>query len=298
MKKYFKMVKDLKGEGRIWGIALRDRSEKCLYEGNYSEFKFIKNSFRYWRADPFLFEFNGETYIFAELFDRIKGKGKIGVAKIRDGKCSKFKVCLDLPYHLSYPCVFERENEIFMVPECSKSGQITVYKSKNFPYDWEEDYVLYDGVGVDTTPIQIEKNKFGFFTTLRTKDSNKNNCLYYIDNGNREVNLLIKNDFTVRSAGKFFQDGSDLIRPSQDCEKSYGGGLYFKKIKDLSLNHYIESNYRRIDVSEIKTNNGSFNFNGIHTYNKTSQYEIVDLSYDVGKSIQFILKKTIKHFMK
>ena len=198
MKNYLKSYKKLKGEGTIWGLALRQVNGKYLYDGNFSEFTIIKNSFRYWRADPFLFEHNGETYVFAELFDRLKAKGKIGAAKIKNGKCGKFKICLDLPWHLSYPCVYKKNNEIYMVPECARSGKITVYKSKNFPYEWEEAYVLYEGAGVDTTPVQIDGNIYGFFTTLKTKDNNKNDCLYYIDNDTKQAKLLIENDLTVR----------------------------------------------------------------------------------------------------
>ena len=295
MKKLIASLRNLKGEGTIWGVAIRQADGKYLFDGNYSKFTFIKNSFRYWRADPFLFEHNGETYIFAELFDRLKGKGKIGVAKIKNGKCGKFRICLDLPWHLSYPCVFKHNNIIYMIPECARSEKITVYKSKNFPYEWEEDYVLYEGAGVDTTPIQIENHRLGFFTTLKIKDNSKNNCLYYVDNDFKQAKLLIENDRTVRSAGHIFLMGSQLVRPSQDCKNSYGGGLYFKIINDLSLEHFKESNYRRIDVSDIKTNNSSISFNGIHTYNKTDNYEIIDLSYDVGKSIQLILKKILRH---
>lgn len=296
MKNYLKSYRKLKGEGTIWGLALRQVSGKYLYDGNFSEFTFIKNSFRYWRADPFLFDHNGETYIFAELFDRLKGKGKIGVAKINNGKCGKFIICLDLPWHLSYPCVYKQNNEIYMVPECARSGKITVYKSKNFPYEWEEAYVLYEGAGVDTTPVKTESNRFGYFTTLKTRDNNKNNCLYYIDNDSKQAKLLIENDLTVRSAGHIFSIGSNTLRPAQDCKNSYGGGLFFKTIDDCSVEHFKESNYRRIDVSDIKTDNPSISFNGIHTYNKTDTYEIIDLSYDVGKSPQLILKKALRHF--
>ena len=296
MKNYLESYRKLKGEGTIWGLAIRRSNGKYLYDGNFSEFTYIKNSFRYWRADPFLFEHKGETYIFAELFDRLKGKGKIGVAKIKNGKCGKFKICLDLPWHLSYPCVYKQNSEIYMVPECARSGKITVYKSKSFPYEWEESYVLYEGVGVDTTPVQIEGHPFGFFTTLKTKDNNKNNCLYYIDNDSKQAQLLTENDLTVRSAGHVFSIGSKTLRPSQDCKNSYGGGLFFKMIDDCSVEHFKESNFRRIDVSDIKTNNSSISFNGIHTYNKTNIYEIIDLSYEVGKSPQLILKKALRHF--
>ena len=67
-------------------------------------------------------------------------------------------------------------------------------------------------------------------------------------------------------------------------------------IESLSVDDFKEKNYRRINVSDIKTDNSSISFNGIHTYNKTNTYEIIDLSYDVGKSPQLILKKALRHF--
>ena len=297
MKNYVKSFKSLNGEGTIWAIALRKNTGRKLYEGNYSDFILIKNSFLYWRADPFLFEHKGETYLFAELFHRIKGKGVIGVSKIENGKCGKFKVCLDLPYHLSYPCVFEDNGEIYMVPECARSGKITVYKSVVFPYSWEESYVLYDGAGVDTTPMpKSSGSDLSFISTLRVDNNRENNCLFAVSHG-KEERVLIKDDFTVRSAGHFFRDNSTLLRPSQDCTNSYGGALIFKKVLDPSAESYKEETYNSINVNDIEVNDKRYLFNGIHTYNKTGEYEVIDLSYDVGKSLQFILKKIKRHFM-
>ncbi len=296
VKTYYKSIKELKGEGTIWALALRKNTGKKLYENNYSGFVFIKNSFLYWRADPFLYEYNGETFLFAELFHRIKGKGVIGVAKVKNGKCGKFKVCLNLPYHLSYPCVFEDDGDIYMVPECARSKKISVYKAVNFPCRWEESYVLYDGPGVDTTPVPNSlSNKLSFITTLRINDNKENNCLYAVSRGDSKK-LLLNNDYTVRSAGHFFKCNNDFFRPSQDCTDSYGGALVFKKLIDVSLENYKEETYKRICPDDIRVNEKRYVFNGIHTYNKTDEYEVIDLSYDVGKSVQYILKKIKRHF--
>lgn len=298
MKNYLKSIKNLTGEGKIWAIAIRKSNGKRLYEGNHSLFSVIKNSFRYWRADPFLFEHNGETYLFAELFDRIKGKGVIGVAKINNGKSGKFKVCLDLPYHLSYPCVFTDNNEIYMVPECARSGKITVYKSKKFPYEWTEHRTLFEGEGVDTTPLPISQNKqMGFISTLRTKENRQNNCLFALDYSgtNRK---LIDNDFTVRPAGHFIRHGNGFLRPSQDCNNSYGGALVFKRLINSDIENYKEETDLRITPDEIDVDYKKDRYNGIHTYNCTNEYEVIDLSYDVGKSLPYLLKKVRKHFVK
>lgn len=297
MKNYFNSINQLKGEGTIWGVAFRKRSETCLYEGNRSAFTFIRNSFRYWLADPFLFDYEGKTYLFVEMYDRIKAKGIIGCAIIRNGKCGRFKKCLDIPYHLSYPCVFRHQNDIFMVPECARSGKITVYKSVKFPYEWREEYVLYEGEGVDTTPVlQNDADELLFLTTLKTEKNRKNNCLYAVSR-NQTEKLLIENDDTVRSAGHLIRKNNDLLRPAQDCTQSYGGALIFKRILACTADAFCEENFARIEADEIEVNNSQYAFNGIHTYNQSEKYEVIDLSYDVGKSLPYLIKKIRKHFI-
>ena len=296
MKKFFESFSNLKGEGTIWGIALRKRSNVPLYKDGLSEFTFIKNSFRYWKADPFLFDYNGQTFLFAEMFDRIKGKGVVGVAKIKNGKCGRFKVCLDLDYHLSYPCVFVMNDEILMVPECAKSGKITAYKCTDFPYSWEKAFDICNEVGVDTTPLQRETDTNTFFvSTIRTKSNKENNCLFAIDlSGTKKA--LIENDPTTRPAGHFIVDGDTVLRPSQDCSNSYGGALVFKNVVNSSIDDYQEETEFTIHASDINLSSMPFDFNGIHTYNISQEYEVIDLSYNVGKSLQYIIKKMIRHF--
>ena len=297
MKKLLKSIKNLPGEGNIWGLAIRKRHASTLYQGDFSSFRFIKNSLKYWRADPFLFDYKDKTFVFAELFDRISGKGVIGVAKITNGRCSRFKVCLKLPYHLSYPCVFERNNEIFLVPECAKSEKVTVYRSVDFPYKWEKAYTLYEGAAVDTTPIpSVLSKQMMFFTTLKDNVHPLNSCLYAISD-NKDATLLLENDFTVRSAGHIIVEENRVIRPAQDCTLYYGQGLLFKEISFSDLTKdYQEKTYRNISVDDLRINNTKLRFTGVHTYNLSNHYEIVDLSYSVGKSIPYIIKKIIRHF--
>lgn len=296
MKNYVKALRELPGEGTVWGLAMRERGNKTLYQGDYSPFRFIKNSFLYWRADPFLFDYQGDTYVFAELFNRIKGKGVIGVAKIKNGKCGRFKKCLDLPFHLSYPCVFERDHEVFLIPECAKSKKITVYRSVSFPYQWAEAYTLFEGAAVDTTPVPPTVcSRPYFFTTIKDDTHPANSCLYAID-GSGKPTLLTDSDYTVRCAGHFIVDEGCVLRPSQDCTDYYGQGLIFKKtVYSAKTGSFREDVYRYIHASDIKTDEKK-NFSGVHTYNLSERYEIVDLCFSVGNSLPYLIKKVIKHF--
>jgi hypothetical protein len=157
IKNFLDYSKRISLEHNTWQIAIRPKSETPLYKGNGKGFLIVPNSNRYWRADPFVFKHNGKNYIFAEMFDRKTNKGVIGVAKIKGNKCSRFKVCLDLNCHLSYPCVYENENGIFMLPECSASGEAAVYKCTKFPLKWTKEETIIDCPVVDTTPFLMRK---------------------------------------------------------------------------------------------------------------------------------------------
>lgn len=287
LKKY----KNLPGEGAIWSIAIRKRTDKCLYEGNYSEFSIVPNSLLYWRADPFLFEYQGTTYLFAELFNRITGKGVLGVAKIKNGKCGRFKVCLNLDFHLSFPCVFSYKDEIYMLPEYGHSGNIVLYKATNFPYKWEKSKEILNEPGVDTIPVIVE-DELSFLSTLHTDNKNNNNLYYIKDN---KVKSVVTDDYTARSAGSLFMCDDNIIRPAQDCIDGYGCGLVFKKVNDLSFENYSEEDFLKFYPSDIKVDIKK-EYIGVHTYNLSKDYEVIDLSFVEGKTLPYIIKKIFRHF--
>ena len=62
-----------------------------MFEENNKEFVILPNNFRYWAADPFPYTIDDKTFLFFEMFDRIKGKGVIGYRVLEDGKVGKMK---------------------------------------------------------------------------------------------------------------------------------------------------------------------------------------------------------------
>ena len=65
-------------------------------------------------ADPFLLQRDGKLYLFYETKAAQLGRGQIGVAVSSDGGASfqHLGVALDLPWHLSYPFVFEHGGQV------------------------------------------------------------------------------------------------------------------------------------------------------------------------------------------
>ena len=288
-----------------WQIAIRKvTSDGMLYEGNLSEFTLIPNSQRYWYADPFLFAYKDKEYVFVEMYDRKLKKGNIGYAEIRRGRKLKFKKCLELPYHLSYPCIYEQDGNIYMIPECYQSGRIVRYKCVRFPDKWIEDITILNKIAVDTTPYEINGN-IGYFSTFFESMNNQvNNNLFLIDRGS--IQCLKKSDYTARSAGLVFTRNNKTIRPHQDCEGGYGRRLIFSQIDVLTNEEYKESEIYCVSapddvdnsINRIKIKNrGNHKYKGVHTYNASDKYEVIDLKYYDGRSVYDFIRN-LKNYLK
>ena len=72
-------------------------------------------------ADPFLFRWQDENYVFFETMTPA-GKGIIGCSQEIRGKWIWQGVALEEPWHLSYPQVFEDGGKVYMIPESCKRG--------------------------------------------------------------------------------------------------------------------------------------------------------------------------------
>ena len=58
-------------------IAYRKKNTGSIIDDTQTPFVALKNSWRYWVADPFVISRMGKTYIFAELYDYLRRKGCI-----------------------------------------------------------------------------------------------------------------------------------------------------------------------------------------------------------------------------
>ena len=70
----------------------------------------------------------------------------------KEGNYDYLGKVLEKDYHLSYPFVFEFENNFYMVPETESNNNIELYKCTDFPRKWEYHGEIMNNVSaVDTT---------------------------------------------------------------------------------------------------------------------------------------------------
>lgn len=282
LKKLIKKIKDcvIREE---WNVAIRSIDGPMLYEeeGTKRAFQLIRNSWRYWCADPFIISVGTAEYLFFEMFDRIKGKGVIGYRVIdENGKIGKLQVAYESEHHLSFPFVFEYDGAYYMMPESSGDKNLTLLKAVHFPDQWEKLRVWFEGEEVcDSVVFQSEGQRYLLSQPVEHPYTHAKLNLYKYSDGRWvacDINPVVNDRSVARMAGAVINKSGTLIRPSQDC-KTYGDAVNFNKILSLGDGYYKEELLRKVSAREIAMNNSNKSFDGVHTYNSDTRHEVIDV---------------------
>lgn len=263
-----------------WHVAIRPHVAENTFEKPLS-FRVLNNTWRYWCADPFAFDYQGKTYIFMEVADRLTQKGAIGYRVIDNGKVGPIHICIKTPHHMSYPMIYSRENDIYMIPECHESEKLTIYRAVQFPDVWESVEELLVGQKVcDTNYLKLDGQEYLLTMPLEgTTFRYDTLALYHREESGAwtpcTVNPLVLGAEKARNAGHFIYHAGNLVRPSQNCGESYGEKLVLNRVITLNSQVYQEVPMKEISIKDILVDRGSFD--GIHTFNASASYDVIDL---------------------
>ncbi len=284
---------------KYYSVALRKKisADDCFL--NHSEYMFtelkIKLKSNYWLADPFLFEKDNITYLFYELFDLITCKGCIAYSILtNDYSATSPKIIIkDIRHHFSFPYIFETKDGVFIMPETCDTDSVKIYKAENFPDKWVEFKTLIrDSFSVDSIFLNYDNNDYLLCSEqYRFPPKDKviscfvKNVMYSFNNNKleaRDGHIVSVGDNGIRNAGKVFQFNQRIIRAGQNSTGGkYGKGICFFEIE--SVEPYKEKLIKTINCEElekhIEFNGESKHLIGTHTYNSTSQFEVVDFSF-------------------
>ena len=263
-----------------WTVAYRPHREDGCFD-TPTTFQVMKNTWRYWCADPFPFDYGGKTYVFMEVADKTTQKGMIGYRVIQDGKVSPIRICIKTPHHMSYPMIFTRGDEIYMIPECFESKRLTVYRAVAFPDRWKPcETILEDKMVCDTNYLSIDGKEYLLTMPLGGKKFCYDRLELYQKSPEGRwqlcpVSPLILGEDRARNAGHFFFHQGQLIRPSQNCGTSYGEEVLLNRVDQFHADGYRETLWKRIGINEIHADRNDFD--GIHTFNHSASYDVIDL---------------------
>jgi len=256
-------------------IAFRNKVD----DNNSGQWTVIPSSSSEWYADPFLFEWKGRRYLFAERMNRWRLVGSIAVCEIReDGSVSKFKEIIVEPFHLSFPNVFEHAGQIYMIPESGWNRDIRLYRSTNFPFEWEYVKSFIEGKNyVDTSFLSDTKEETAI---LNSFDWDTRTSFYFkLDFSTLKLSPMPDNPAMLneRNGGNSFERDGVRYRVLQDCSGRYGSKVMIRRIdnEDYEAGHAADS-----PSSEILSENLLLDRNWkpawCHTYNQSKHLEVID----------------------
>lgn len=259
-----------------WRMAVR-QGHKAVPDGesapDLSGFRWIESPRDRIYADPFLFEHQGELWVFFEDNDRRLGKAVICAAPISGAGLGPVVPVLNRPNHLSYPCVFRDRGDVFMIPETMGSGGVELYRCREFPSSWVLERELFRGPAVDTN-IWITRDGYWFFTSLVEPRGNaKQLWLFHAPaldapwapHPASPISSDVRNN---RGAGAILDHDGRLFRPSQDGSGQYGRSFTLNEITRLAADAYEERPGVTVEPPP--------GFNGTHTYAKHGDLEMID----------------------
>ena len=269
---------------QIWEISYdRNHFDKI----NYQNIKKIKNLPGHFFGDPFVLERNKKHYVFVEDYIKKDSKAVISVIEIDDkDNHNHFTNIIEEDFHLSFPFIFEYENDLFMVPESSENKDIRLYKCLKFPNIWTYCYNLISNIHAADTIIFKKSNLYWLLTTSsKNNDYSSQLNIFYSDNPlsqswiphkNNPVKYDINNG---RNGGLIIDNNGELIRAIQTFDyNKYGQNQYGRKI---NLNSIINISETDFNESFKYTINPYFKKNilGTHTINSTNNFTVIDYTF-------------------
>lgn len=261
---------------RIWNIGFFPLTEKVL--SSPVQVQWMKHNYKEgWFADPFILTFSEKNIeILVEEYNYKKKRGRIDKLTIDPSnfELKNISVILELDTHLSFPAIFRDENKIYIYPENSENGKITIYE-----YD-EKCETLINPVVILSEPIvdaiikKIDNYYYIFGTFFGSLNDNDKLIIYKSNNlfGPYSIyNSLIFGNYTARGGGDWFHRNGKWIRPCQDGSdlNEYGRGLVFYNFNGLDKKPIFK------ELSRLYPKDKTY-YLGMHTFNIHKDIVVTD----------------------
>lgn len=237
-----------------WGIAFTKGSwrDAIMRKGTR-----IKNPKNHFFADPFIITKNNRTICFVEDYDYKKKKGHITAIEILDKKNYKvLGAIIEEDYHMSFPYIFECEEELYMIPETIQSDSIRLYKCTEFPLKWAyQKDILSNVSAVDSMLFKFGQKWWLLSNMAENKTGNHCSQLmaYYSNHPLSDqwtahaANPLVFDSKIARNGGILNVKSNTPIRVRQKQGfDDYGVGMTLAVINELTASSYNEEQITEI----------------------------------------------------
>jgi hypothetical protein len=259
-----------------WQVALRRGA---------GAFTVVQDDGTRFYADPFLQRMGDRTFILVEDYPYAARKGVISAAEVVGDRLLGAPIpVLERPYHLSYPFVFEHEGEFYMMPETGENRTVELYRAIQFPWKWQLDAVLLEGAVFSDATILVHGGLWWLFlTTDRFGASTQDELSIFCSETLRgpwvpHAGNPVKSDSrSSRPAGRIVVQNGRLFRPAQDCARTYGAGIVWFEITELTPTRFSE---REVAVWDGQA---ELSMDGFHSFDQLGPLQAIDVKGAVGR---------------
>jgi hypothetical protein len=230
-------------------------------------------------ADPFVVRWKGRTYLFVE--DISHGSDKATISMLEFGGAGPIgppRAILDVPFHLSYPYVFQVDGKLYLMPESRQAGSIDLYSPSDDLAHWDHVARIMTNVQAADSTVVTWHEKLWLFCAMPapgTRAACEELHLFFSSSLTtgwtpHPLNPVVSDIRRARPAGTPFLRNGQLIRPAQDCSRRYGGSIVFNQVEILDEKRYCERPVSRIGPGWAP------GVTATHTYNRVDEITVVD----------------------
>ncbi len=220
-----------------WEIGFLDNTLEGVVKGDPLRVNWVQLPFKdRWFADPFILDVTEDEIIVLgeEYADNIL-RGRLGKMVIdrKSYKLKSWKIILDLPTHLSFPAIIRKNSKIYLYPENSASGKLTIYEYNQQTDEITPVHILSDEPLTDAIYSEaFEGRKILFSTQIPESNTNVLDIREWDENLKRFVKIdeIVATEKTGRMAGDIFKVNGKIYRPAQESNHEYGHSTEIQEI--------------------------------------------------------------------
>ena len=178
---------------------------------------------------------------------------------------------------LSHPFVFERDGELWMLPEQANGGGLDLYRCTRFPDQWQLERRLIDGALHDATLFDHDGRLWITAGCEAFQSSTADGmALYWADRllgpwHAHTHNPVVVDARAARPAGPLWRRDGQLYRPAQDCTGGIGSALTLTSVTELTPVTFAEQTLGTLAFGR------RLHLNGPHTICRAGGIEVIDV---------------------
>jgi hypothetical protein len=163
-----------------------------------------------------------------------------------------------------------------MVPETRRLNRVQLMRAVDGLTGWKPTRTLIEAMALTDSTLLLSGGRVWLFGALAIDEGAALDELHLFSAPSLDgewvphpLNPIVSDIRSARPAGALFEHNGALIRPAQDCSRSYGWRIVLNRVDVLTEDAYSETAIGHLEPTDRRITR-------THTYNASAGYEAVD----------------------